>query len=336
MINKTVAFQTLQQSVPAGKVLMREPGTGTGPVQLVDVSTLATHIAVSGAAASAPASGSLPSIANNDLLANTSGSSAQPTAHTLTAYLDSVFGNTQGSILYRGASVWAELGPGTAGQFLKTQGASANPVWATVSSGTGGGLYGQILSTTPTSAGTGLTNWLNQGPSGGSTGSVADVATGITITAPSAGGDELRVRYKTSPGSTPYSFTALIANTAPSGNYSGVGIGWTDGTKLQVISLGYSSNWLMNVANWTTTSSISGSVGTTVGLDNGQPVWVKIRYDGTTVFFQNSWDGVNFQTLYSETASTGFLSGSLTDVLFYANGNGQNVFGTLLSWTQGT
>ena len=40
----------------------------------------------------------------------------------------------QGDILYRGASTWDRLGAGTSGYFLKTQGASANPVWADISS----------------------------------------------------------------------------------------------------------------------------------------------------------------------------------------------------------
>ena len=51
---------------------------------------------------------------------------------TVAAALD-VIGSTQGDILYRGAGGWAVLAPGTNGYFLKTQGASANPVWATVS-----------------------------------------------------------------------------------------------------------------------------------------------------------------------------------------------------------
>ena len=36
----------------------------------------------------------------------------------------------QGDILFRGASIWDRLGAGTNGQFLKTQGAAANPIWA--------------------------------------------------------------------------------------------------------------------------------------------------------------------------------------------------------------
>ena len=40
---------------------------------------------------------------------------------------------TQGDIIYRGSSTNARLAVGTSGQFLQTQGAGANPQWATVS-----------------------------------------------------------------------------------------------------------------------------------------------------------------------------------------------------------
>lgn len=52
---------------------------------------------------------------------------------SLSSLIDSAFSSTQGSILYRGASSWAALGPGTAGQVLQTGGASANPSFATFS-----------------------------------------------------------------------------------------------------------------------------------------------------------------------------------------------------------
>ncbi len=44
--------------------------------------------------------------------------------------------STQGTILYRGASAWSALAPGTSGYFLKTQGAAADPVWAVAGAGT--------------------------------------------------------------------------------------------------------------------------------------------------------------------------------------------------------
>mgnify|MGYP003320780591 CR=1 FL=1 len=42
---------------------------------------------------------------------------------------------TQGDIVYRDGSGLARLGYGTSGQVLKTQGASANPVWGDVAGG---------------------------------------------------------------------------------------------------------------------------------------------------------------------------------------------------------
>lgn len=53
---------------------------------------------------------------------------------TLSEVLDFIGSAAQGDILYRGAASWARLGAGTSGQFLQTQGAGANPQWASVSS----------------------------------------------------------------------------------------------------------------------------------------------------------------------------------------------------------
>ena len=64
----------------------------------------------------------------------------QWTNTTLTAMLDANFSSTQGATLYRGASAWAALGPGTAGQVLQSGGAAANPSWQTpAASGAPGG-----------------------------------------------------------------------------------------------------------------------------------------------------------------------------------------------------
>lgn len=40
-----------------------------------------------------------------------------------------IISSTRGSILYRGASGWAALAPGTAGQVLTSAGAGADPHW---------------------------------------------------------------------------------------------------------------------------------------------------------------------------------------------------------------
>lgn len=67
---------------------------------------------------------------------------------------------TQGDILYRDSSGLQRLGAGTSGQFLKTQGTGANPVWGTVE-GISVAQQFRVPSdqTGSASAGTVLTNW---------------------------------------------------------------------------------------------------------------------------------------------------------------------------------
>jgi hypothetical protein len=55
----------------------------------------------------------------------------------------------QGAILYKDAAAWAALAPGTSGQFLKTNGAAANPAWAAA-----GGSWAVIASQTLTGTAT--------------------------------------------------------------------------------------------------------------------------------------------------------------------------------------
>ncbi len=59
---------------------------------------------------------------------------------------------TRGTVLYRNASDWVGLAPGTAGDFLKTNGAGADPAWATVASGAGA----LVLITETSPSGTGV------------------------------------------------------------------------------------------------------------------------------------------------------------------------------------
>ena len=74
---------------------------------------------------------------------------ADPGWATVSAVLDNI-GSTQGQVLYRGASSWSVLSPGTSGQFLETQGASANPQWQTVG-GTISGLTTNAIVTAASS-----------------------------------------------------------------------------------------------------------------------------------------------------------------------------------------
>ena len=69
---------------------------------------------------------------------------------SISAILDSI-GATQGDVLYRSASGWAVLTPGTSGQVLQTNGTGANPTWVTPSGGGGGALT--FLDTITTTSG---------------------------------------------------------------------------------------------------------------------------------------------------------------------------------------
>jgi hypothetical protein len=70
-----------------------------------------------------------PSVANNTIISNVSGGAAAAGANTLTQVLDATAGNARGSVIYRGASAWTALAPGTAGQVLTTGGTGADPSW---------------------------------------------------------------------------------------------------------------------------------------------------------------------------------------------------------------
>ncbi len=104
--------------------LTTAPSTNVGTVTSVLAGTGLAGGTITGAGTI-----SFGTIANLSVLANVSGGNAAASANTVSAILDAVFGTTQGSVLYRGASLWARLSPGSAAQFLYSGGASANPSW---------------------------------------------------------------------------------------------------------------------------------------------------------------------------------------------------------------
>lgn len=125
--------------------------TGSGGT----VTSVATGSGLTGGPVTTTGTISLASILDGTVLANTSGGTAVPVGTTPSVILD-VIGSTQGDILYRGATAWAVLAPGTSGQVLATQGSSANPHWVNAATGTvtsvatGTGLDGGTITTTGT------------------------------------------------------------------------------------------------------------------------------------------------------------------------------------------
>lgn len=197
----------------------------------------------------------------------------------------------------------------------------------------GAGLYHQIMSATPTSASTGLTNWLNQGSA-----AVADSAVGISITVqPSGTSANLTGRFMAAP-TPPYKITALIAATRSSNSFSGVGIGWYDGVgKLQTIFFTTNNGGgnIIQLINWNSITSNT-VVSQTFNNAYSQPIWLQIQDDGTSVTLGVSQDGANFLSFPSIVKSSGFLGANgYSNIGFFINPQGGGLtFGTLMSWTR--
>ena len=241
-------------------------------------------------------------LANGQLVIGATGSA--PQAQTLTAGSGIAISNTAGGITIAATN---DLG--------------------------GTGLYRQVMSATPTSATTGLTNWLNQGSA-----VVSDSAVGICIDAPTSGtAANVSGRYMVAP-TPPYRITGLIAATRNSTNYSAVGIGWYDGTsKLQLLNYAINDGGAPILVVNELNSPTSFNANDVVSSFNvfSQPIWLQLADDGTTVSFLFSQDGANFVSLFSVAKSSGFLGASgYSNVTFFVAPQGGRTLGTLMSWTQ--
>lgn len=120
----------LRSGGPAADITWGVPsGAGT-------VTSITTANGITGGPITTSGTVSLATIADSAVLGNISGATAPPTGTSVTLLLDHALGATQGQLLYRGATSWAALSPGTAGQLLRSGGTGANPSW-TSSAGSG-------------------------------------------------------------------------------------------------------------------------------------------------------------------------------------------------------
>lgn len=165
-----VIYDPTLNSGGGGFHLTTAPSSNSGTVTSVIAGT-----GLAGGTITSAGTISFGTIANLGVLANISGGNAVASPNTVTAILDAVFGTTQGSVLYRGAALWARLGPGTASQYLYSGGASANPSWQ------GGISTGVAAAGTIQSTATPLTASYNQV---GTVGAGAGVALATTLGVP--------------------------------------------------------------------------------------------------------------------------------------------------------
>lgn len=247
------------------------------------------------------------------------------------ALLDGLFGSTTGTIIVRGASLWEALSPGSEADILTIIG--GEPSWevnAGPPGGAGGGLFYARMGAVPTSAGTGLTTWQNQG-----TASVADTDQGVVLTVPAAT-ENVRMRKKASP-TPPYVISALVALDATWQNFQFAGIGWTDGTKYHLIYLKQDGN--LEVGRWNTATSFSTAESIPQLARNSNPIWLQIEDDGTNVYFRASASGKNYVTLFSISKASGFLGSSgYSSVGFAVNRNNNTgtstAYGVMMAYDQ--
>jgi len=258
-------------------------------------------------------------------------SAADPLFINGTTYLDSQLGSTIDAVAFRGSTGWTSLNPGTSGQFLQTKGSGSDPVWATPTGGSGGGLYSPVLSTLPTQAGTGFTSWYRQGSA-----TVADMAMGVAVFCPNQGStNKITAITKASAGSgTAKKYRALIARTGNPAGFSGPIFGWSDGTKAHVVGLNGSSTDGLTVHTWTNSTTYGSNLVTMANFPQSF-VWLQLWDDGTNIVFQFSQDGVNFITIYTIARASGFLgSAGYTNIIFGGNAFDVDMYASLLSYQE--
>jgi hypothetical protein len=76
--------------------------------------------------------------------------------------------------------------------------------------------------------------------------------------------------------------------------------------------------------------------------DNDPNMWLKASCDGTNLYYDLSYDGINFTTMNIQTISASYLGVNPTNIGFGINPNNEATYGTaglmqisasLLSWT---
>lgn len=211
---------------------------------------------------------------------------------TLTADVQEILDQittTRGSVLYRGASAWAALAPGTSGHFLKTNGTGADPAWAAAGGGGSGG-YPTLVPPVNTD----FTITLNAP-------TVTDSGNGILLES-ATDAHILRGRLKSLPGGN---FTVIARVTgAYSVDFNQAGIVFRDTSGKYVIAgpMNVAGTWFEH-GQWsdqTTWNSAAGGY----DLDTANfPEWVKCEFDSTTndITSYFSWDGWNWKSIGTST-----------------------------------
>jgi hypothetical protein len=182
-----------------------------------------------------------------------------------------------------------------------------------------------------------LGSWTQRNISGSA--AAANVANGVQISDAANAGHNVRALSLAAPA-TPYSIDANIALISlPISGSCLAGIGWTDGTTYQAIwvtapgAVGTALIRVTVMSNATTQfSQVFGIVNVLPDLSD---IWLRIRDDGTNVYFYYSVDGITWIQVATYNRGTYY---SVTNVAFIIDNNGSasnlTEYATLRSWWQ--
>ena len=143
--NTTTTLDKVTANITTSKKYLSQTGNGTAGLAPTWGDVTATNIAGGTAGTlffnTAADTTTTLSIGTAYQLLGVNAGATAPSWQGLSSLIDNVFtASAQGTVLYRGASNWVALAPGTNGQFLTSGGAAANVSWTT--GGGGGGVTG--------------------------------------------------------------------------------------------------------------------------------------------------------------------------------------------------
>jgi hypothetical protein len=211
--------------------------------------------------------------------------------------------------------------------------------------GGGGGSFNSYAAKVPDSS-----QW-TQFNFTGAAASEASVAGGLTqalnLTSGTLSGGTRAVQGLSRPAPTaPYRVVAAIRPATPinqGGAYGISGVGWSDGTKLQVLSIFSNSgaNAYFEIDNFASPTGSTSAVVTSqisLGLPLHAEVWIGLYDDGTNIHIQTSSDSVHWVDYYTVSKASGYLGASgYSNIVFYVDTlgtTGPHVSSTLLCWDE--
>lgn len=233
----------------------------------------------------------------------------------LTDVLDAALGSSRGSILYRGATGWVLLAPGTSGYVLQTGGPSADPSWSP--SGGGSGSISSIVGGGVSSAGPVVAlsapliarpalaslSWVNQASA-----TAVDNTNGPLVlkTTQNTGGSGLNALTKTVAGgdwtvTVQYALGNHIAGT----NVDMAGLIVRDSSSGHIYICGINGSTAIGIWTYSSPTAWSGSPASkTINVNYGS-IWTRASYSSatTTITFLYSIDGLTWETIFSTNSS---------------------------------